>query len=102
MPGPVIAGMPNVHSHAFQRAFAGRAERRITGDDSFWTWRSAMYGLAARLAPDDLEAIAAQVYVEMLEAGYTSVCEFQYLHHQTDGRPYVDDAGLHREAPRRE
>jgi formimidoylglutamate deiminase len=87
--GPVIAGMPNVHSHAFQRALAGSAERRITGDDSFWTWRQAMYGLAARLEPDDLEAIAAHVYVEMLEAGYTAVGEFHYLHHGRDGRPYA-------------
>jgi formimidoylglutamate deiminase len=87
--GPAIAGMPNVHSHAFQRAFAGRTERRITGDDSFWTWRQAMYGLAQRLTPDDLEAIAAQAYVEMLEAGYTAVGEFHYLHHDRDGRPYA-------------
>jgi formimidoylglutamate deiminase len=87
--GPVIAGMPNVHSHAFQRAFAGCAERGITGDDSFWTWRQAMYGLAARLGPEDLEAIAAYVYVEMLEAGYTAVGEFHYLHHDRDGRPYA-------------
>jgi formimidoylglutamate deiminase len=87
--GPAIAGMPNVHSHAFQRAFAGCAERDVTGDDTFWTWRRAMYGLAARLDPDDLEAIAAQVYVEMLEAGYTAVGEFHYLHHDRDGRPYT-------------
>ena len=87
--GPAIAGMPNVHSHAFQRAFAGCAERSVTGDDTFWTWRRAMYGLAARLDPDDLEAIAAQAYVEMLEAGYTAVGEFHYLHHDRDGRPYT-------------
>ncbi len=86
--GPVIPGMPNVHSHAFQRAFAGRAERRITGDDSFWTWRQAMYGLASRVRPDDLEAIAAHVYVEMLEAGYTAAGEFHYIHHDVGGRRY--------------
>ncbi len=86
--GPVIAGMPNVHSHAFQRAFAGRAERGETGSENFWTWRRAMYDLAARITPDDLEAIAAHVYVEMLEAGYTAVGEFHYLHHGVDGRPY--------------
>jgi len=80
--------MPNVHSHAFQRALAGRAERSITGDDSFWTWRQAMYGLAGRITPDDLEAIAAQLYVELLEAGYTAVGEFHYIHHDVDGRPY--------------
>jgi formimidoylglutamate deiminase len=88
--GPAIAGMPNVHSHAFQRAFAGRAERSGgSGDDSFWTWRQAMYGLAARITPDDLEAIAAQVYAEMLEAGYTAVGEFHYVHHDLDGRPFA-------------
>jgi formimidoylglutamate deiminase len=86
--GPAIPGMPNVHSHAFQRAFAGRAERNITGGDSFWTWRQAMYGLASRLRPDDLEAIAAYVYVEMLEAGYTAAGEFHYIHHDVGGRPY--------------
>lgn len=87
--GPVVTGMPNVHSHAFQRAFAGRAERGVSGDDSFWTWRRAMYGLAQRITPDDLEAIAAQLYVEMLEAGYTVVGEFHYLHHDVTGQPYA-------------
>jgi formimidoylglutamate deiminase len=87
--GPIIPGLPNVHSHAFQRAFAGRAERRITGNDSFWTWRQAMYGLANRITPDDLEAIAAQVYVEMLEAGYTAVGEFHYVHHDVGGRRFA-------------
>ncbi len=87
--GPVIPGMPNVHSHAFQRALAGRAERRISGNDSFWTWRGAMYGLAARISPADLEAIAAHLYVEMLEAGYTAVGEFHYVHHAIDGQPYA-------------
>jgi formimidoylglutamate deiminase len=87
--GPVIAGMPNVHSHAFQRAFAGRAERRLTDADSFWTWRQAMYGLAQRISPDDMEAIATQLYVEMLESGYTAVGEFHYVHHGVDGRPYA-------------
>jgi len=87
--GPVIPGMPNVHSHAFQRAFAGRAERRQTGVDSFWTWRKAMYGLAGRITPDQLEAIAAQLYVEMLESGYTSVGEFHYLHHDRNGTPFA-------------
>jgi formimidoylglutamate deiminase len=81
--------MPNVHSHAFQRAFAGRAERSTGGTDSFWTWRAAMYGIARRITPDDLEAIAAQLYVEMLEAGYTAVGEFHYVHHDLDGRPFA-------------
>jgi formimidoylglutamate deiminase len=87
--GPVIPGMPNVHSHAFQRAFAGHAERRQNNADSFWTWRDAMYGLAGRITPDTLEAIAAQLYVEMLEGGYTSVGEFHYLHHDRDGVPFA-------------
>jgi formimidoylglutamate deiminase len=93
--GPVIPGMPNLHSHAFQRAFAGLTEHRA-GDrqDSFWSWRTLMYRFAARLGPQQMEAIATWLYAEMLEAGYTSVCEFQYLHHDADGRPYADDATL--------
>ena len=87
--GWVLPGMPNLHSHAFQRAMAGLAERRGPGDDSFWTWRETMYGFAARINPDTLQAIAAQLYVEMLKAGYTQVCEFHYLHHQPDGTPYA-------------
>ncbi|MDE1963396.1 MAG: formimidoylglutamate deiminase [Xanthomonadaceae bacterium] len=85
----VLPGMPNLHSHAFQRAMAGLAERRGPGDDSFWTWREAMYGFAAALDPESLQAIAAQLYVEMLQAGYTQVCEFHYLHHAPDGTPYA-------------
>lgn len=88
----VVPGMPNLHSHAFQRAMAGLAERRGQGDDSFWTWRETMYAFAGRLDPDTLRAIATQLYVEMLKAGYTQVCEFHYLHHQPDGRPYADAA----------
>src|SRR5262245_45268765 len=82
--GLVLPGMPNVHSHAFQRAMAGRAERLAPGEASFWTWREAMYRFVERIGPDELRAIAAQVYVEMLEAGYTAVGEFHYLHHQAD------------------
>jgi formimidoylglutamate deiminase len=92
--GPVLPGMPNLHSHAFQRAFAGLTEQRADARDSFWSWRRLMYRFAARLGPQQLEAIATWLYVEMLEAGYTSVCEFQYLHHQPDGSPYADDATL--------
>lgn len=88
--GAAIAGLPNVHSHAFQRAMAGLAERRATGRDSFWTWRETMYDLAQRMTPEILNAVAAQLYVEMLKAGYTTVCEFHYLHHQAQGTPYVD------------
>ncbi|MFO1161460.1 MAG: formimidoylglutamate deiminase [Reyranellaceae bacterium] len=87
--GVTLPGLPNLHSHAFQRAMAGLTERR-RGDatDSFWTWREAMYHFVDRLDPDDLEAIAAFAYMEMLEAGFTQVAEFHYLHHQPDGRPY--------------
>ncbi len=86
--GVAVPGMPNVHSHAHQRAMAGLAERSGPGADSFWSWREAMYGFALKINPDDLEAVAAQLYVEALRAGYTSIGEFQYLHHAPDGRPY--------------
>jgi len=89
-----LPGMPNLHSHAFQRAMAGLAERRGPGDDSFWTWRETMYGFASRIGPDALRAIAAQLYVEMLKAGYTHVCEFHYLHNAPNGTPYADHAAM--------
>ena len=92
--GPVLPGLPNLHSHAFQRAMAGLAERAGPGDDSFWTWREVMYRFVARLGPEQLEAIAAQLYVEMLKAGYTAVGEFHYLHHGPDGQPYEDLAEM--------
>ncbi|MDM0111616.1 formimidoylglutamate deiminase [Variovorax sp. J22R133] len=92
--GPVIPGMPNLHSHAFQRAIAGLTEFRGEAQDSFWSWRTLMYRFASRLDPTQLEAIALALYVEMIEAGYTSVCEFHYVHHDVDGRPYADDATL--------
>jgi formimidoylglutamate deiminase len=88
--GPVVPGMPNLHSHAFQRAMAGLAERAGPSDDSFWTWREVMYDFVGRLSPDHMEAIAAQLYAEMLKAGYTAVGEFHYLHHGPDGSPYDD------------
>src|SRR5262245_56303860 len=91
VPGPV-PGLPNLHSHAFQRAMAGLTERQGGESDSFWTWREQMYRFVERLTPDDLEAIAVFAYMEMLEAGFTSVAEFHYLHHQPDGRPY-DNVG---------
>ena len=90
----VLPGIPNLHSHAFQRAMAGLAERRGDPADSFWTWREVMYAFAGKLGPDDLRAIATQLYVEMLKAGYTQVCEFHYLHHQPDGKPYADHAAM--------
>jgi formimidoylglutamate deiminase len=89
-----IAGMPNLHSHAFQRAMAGLTERQTNPSDSFWTWRELMYRFASRITPEQLYAIAAQLYVEMLEAGYTSVCEFHYLHHQPDGSAYKNSAAM--------
>lgn len=90
----VLPGMPNLHSHAFQRAMAGLAERKGRSDDSFWSWRETMYAFAAAIGPDELKAIAAQLYVEMLKAGYTQVCEFHYLHHQADGTPYVQSEAM--------
>ena len=92
--GPVIPGMPNLHSHAFQRGFAGLTEFRGQAQDSFWSWRNLMYGFANRLTPQALEAIATWLYLEMLEAGYTSVCEFHYVHHDMGGKPYANDAEL--------
>ena len=89
-----LAGLPNLHSHAFQRAMAGLAERQSHPEDSFWTWRELMYRFAGRITPDAMRAVATQLYVEMLEAGFTTVCEFHYLHHQPDGRPYDDPAEM--------
>lgn len=91
-----VPGLPNLHSHAFQRAMAGLAERQSHPEDSFWTWRELMYRFAGRLDPDSQYAVAAQLYAEMLEAGYTGVCEFHYLHHAPDGRPYDDPAAMSR------
>jgi formimidoylglutamate deiminase len=91
-----LPGVPNLHSHAFQRAMAGLAERRGPAADSFWTWREVMYRFLARLGPDDVEAIAAYAFADMLEAGFTAVAEFHYLHHSPDGSPYADVAELAR------
>jgi formimidoylglutamate deiminase len=92
--GIAIPAIANVHSHAHQRLMVGLAERAGPGADSFWTWREVMYGFALKLSPDDLEAVAAQTYVEMLKAGFSCVGEFQYLHHQPDGSPYDNIAEL--------
>ncbi len=89
--GLILPGMPNLHSHAFQRAMAGLTEYRANSQDSFWSWRDLMYRFAGFITPEQLEAIATGLYVEMLEAGYTSVCEFHYVHHQGNGLPYADD-----------
>lgn len=92
--GVVLPGLCNLHSHAHQRAMAGLAERSGPGADSFWTWRERMYGFLEKMTPDDLEAVAAQLYLEMLKAGYTTVAEFQYLHHNSGGRTYADPAEM--------
>lgn len=92
--GPVLPGLVNAHSHAFQRAIAGLTERRgPTGtavSDDFWNWRDRMYSVARRITPDQLEAIATFLYAELLMAGYTQVCEFHYLHNAVDGAPLAD------------
>ena len=92
--GPVLPGMPNLHSHAFQRAMTGLTEYRAPGDNNFWGWRRLMYRFALRLKPDELQSIATQLYVEMLKCGYTSVCEFHYIHHDPHGHPYANRAEL--------
>ncbi len=92
--GLVVPGLPNVHSHAFQRAFSGLTEYRASAQDSFWSWRDRMYRFAGAISPDDLEAVATQLYVEMLRAGYTAVCEFHYVHHDPAGQPYADPAEM--------
>ena len=89
-----IPGLPNLHSHAFQRGMAGLSEVRGPAADSFWTWREVMYRFLGRMTPDDVEAVAAQAYAEMLEGGFTRVGEFHYLHHQPDGTPYADPAEM--------
>ena len=94
--GPLVPGVPNLHSHAFQRALAGRTGGGSATGDSFWTWRQAMYAFVDRVDADAFEAIAAQAYVEMLKAGYTAVAEFHYVHHDPTGRPYADPAELAR------
>jgi formimidoylglutamate deiminase len=90
----LLPAMPNLHSHAFQRAMAGLAERRHTGNDTFWSWRELMYRLALSMTPAQVQAVAAQAYVEMLESGFSRVGEFHYLHHDVDGRPYADIAEM--------
>jgi formimidoylglutamate deiminase len=87
-----IPGLGNLHSHAFQRAFAGLTERRVEAQDNFWSWRDQMYRFALALEPEEVAAVAGLAYIEMLEAGFTRVGEFHYLHHARDGQPY-DDIG---------
>ncbi|MBR0657709.1 formimidoylglutamate deiminase [Neoroseomonas oryzicola] len=95
-PGRLVAlpGMPDLHSHAFQRGMAGLTEHAGASDDSFWTWRELMYRFLAHLTPEDVEAIATLAYAEMLEGGFTRVGEFHYLHHAPDGTPHADRAEM--------
>lgn len=94
--GPLLPGMANLHSHAFQRAMAGMTQRGGPQGDSFWAWREQMYRFLDRLDPDDVETIATRLYIEMLQAGYTAVGEFHYLHHDARGRSYADPAAIGR------
>lgn len=93
-PGIVLPGLANLHSHAFQHGFAGLTERRGAAEDHFWTWREAMYRFAGDLTPEGLRDIAVRAYRAMLRAGFTSVAEFHYVHHQADGTPYDDPAEM--------
>jgi formimidoylglutamate deiminase len=90
----LLPGMPNLHSHAFQRGMAGLTEKRGPDADSFWSWRSLMYRFALEMTPDEVQIVAAQVYMEMLEAGFTRVGEFHYLHHDTTGAAYGNIAEM--------
>ena len=98
LPGPVLPGLVNAHSHAFQRAIAGLTERRGPGaanaSDDFWSWRERMYSAANRITPAQLEAIASLLYAELLAGGYTQVCEFHYLHNAVDGAAYANPAEM--------
>lgn len=92
--GPVVPALTDLHSHAFQRAMAGLTDVAGGGDDSFWTWRERMYHLVSRLTPEDVEAVAAKLQVDLMKGGFGRVVEFHYLHHSTDGRPYDDSAEM--------
>jgi len=91
-----LPGFQNAHSHAFQYAMAGLAERHSTSEtpDDFWSWRDAMYKLALRMEPEQMEVIATMLYSEMLRHGYTHVAEFHYVHHDKNGKPYDDLAEM--------
>ncbi len=91
---PVLPGLVNAHSHAFQRAIAGMTERAAGGQDNFWSWRDRMYKVAQWITPEQLESIAALLYAELLQAGYTQVCEFHYLHNHVQGKPYASSLDM--------
>ena len=90
----LLPALSNLHSHSFQRAMAGMTEHRAAGRDSFWTWRDLMYRFLDHLTPDDIQAIAALVFMEMQEAGFAAVGEFHYVHHQPGGAAYANPAEL--------
>ncbi len=94
LPGPVLPSLVDAHSHAFQRAFVGLSERRASASDDFWSWRERMYQVALRITPSQMQAVAAQLYLELLRGGYTQVCEFHYLHHAPSGQRYPDPAQM--------
>jgi len=88
----LLPALSNLHSHSFQRAMSGLTEKRLEKRDSFWSWRELMYSFLERLTPEQMEAIAALVFMEMLECGYASVGEFHYVHHQCGGQHYENIA----------
>jgi len=92
--GALLPGVVDAHSHAFQRAFAGAAERREAASDDFWSWRERMYAVALRIGAEQLRAVAAQLYVELLRGGYTHVCEFHYLRRDCDGSEHADPLAM--------
>ncbi|MBA4177479.1 MAG: formimidoylglutamate deiminase [Leptothrix sp. (in: Bacteria)] len=96
LPAPALPALVNAHSHAFQRAFVGLAERRDAAHDDFWSWRERMYGVALRITPEQLRVVAEHLYAELLAGGYTHTCEFHYLHHAPDGAPYADAPAMSR------
>ncbi len=92
--GPLLPGMANLHSHAFQRAMAGLAEVRGAPDDDFWSWRELMYKFAGRITPQQAASIARYLYIEMLKNGYTAVAEFHYIHNDISGKSYATPAEM--------
>ncbi len=94
--GYALPGFQNAHSHAFQYAMAGLAERHSANRaaDDFWSWREAMYTLALNLDPDEMKTIAAMLYAELLRHGWTNVAEFHYVHHDKNGKPYDNTAAM--------
>jgi len=92
--GTVLPGIQNCHSHAFQRTITGLTEQRLNPEDSFWSWRDSMYKLLGKIGPEELQAVAEQLYLDMLKQGYTGVAEFHYLHHNQNGEQYDDPAEM--------